>query len=401
MKKAKKFMATLTAVTVSAISLCSLFTANADSEMMKTYRVFHNVNSADNITYIDYVMNYSSSIIANPSNKTPLLNNGYFVSSNNDKIQGTYLGSAIQSGIAITTDFYTPNSVSNIFNEISYSATIRNSNNVNINPNSITLNAVLVGDVDQDGYVNSTDIVILNKYLTDPEKYPLVNEDAYLAANTKLDYDANGNPLLNNEDVQAITKSIAKWANKIYGYANKLSSVELPKAKRKKPDLLSEREQAVLQNYLFNRSDNTSLGILLSAFTGIRIGELCALKWNDIDLENKILHINKTVQRISAQSVTEKSKTVVNISAPKTEYSVRDIPIPEFLIEKLKSNYSSDEKYLLSGTCKLVEPRCLSYRFKSILKKVNLPSNNFCFLNFSTTSTLTSVYFLIEKKGII
>ena len=91
MKKAKKFMATLTAVTVSAISLCSLFTANADSEMMKTYRVFHNVNSADNITYIDYVMNYSSSIIANPSNKTPLLNNGYFVSSNNDKIQGTYL----------------------------------------------------------------------------------------------------------------------------------------------------------------------------------------------------------------------------------------------------------------------------------------------------------------------
>lgn len=176
--------------------------------MMKTYRVFHNVNSADNITYIDYVMNYSSSIIANPSNKTPLLNNGYFVSSNNDKIQGTYLGNAIQSGIAITTDFYTPNSVSNIFNEISYSATIRNSNNVNINPNSITLNAVLVGDVDQDGYVNSTDIVILNKYLTDPEKYPLVNEDAYLAANTKLDYDANGNPLLNNEDVQAITNYV-------------------------------------------------------------------------------------------------------------------------------------------------------------------------------------------------
>lgn len=208
MKKAKKFMATLTAVTVSAISLCSLFTANADSEMMKTYRVFHNVNSADNITYIDYVMNYSSSIIANPSNKTPLLNNGYFVSSNNDKIQGTYLGNAIQSGIAITTDFYTPNSVSNIFNEISYSATIRNSNNVSINPNSITLNAVLVGDVDQDGYVNSTDIVILNKYLTDPEKYPLVNEDAYLAANTKLDYDANGNPLLNNEDVQAITNYV-------------------------------------------------------------------------------------------------------------------------------------------------------------------------------------------------
>ena len=90
-------------------------------------------------------------------------------------------------------------------------------------------------------------------------------------------------------DMTVIIKSIAKWANKIYGYANKLSSVELPKAKRKKPDLLSEREQAVIQNYLFNRSDNTSLGILLSAFTGIRIGELCALKWNDIDLENKIL----------------------------------------------------------------------------------------------------------------
>lgn len=178
-------------------------------------------------------------------------------------------------------------------------------------------------------------------------------------------------------DMTVIIKSIAKWANKIYGYANKLSTVELPKIKRKNSNLLSKKEQTILQDYLLKKSDYTSLGILLSTFTGIRIGELCALKWSDIDLENKILHISKSVQRISTTNNVKKSKTMVIISTPKTEFSVRDIPLPEFLIESLKSNYCSDEKYLLSGTSKLIEPRCLSYRFKIILKKLNLPSIKF------------------------
>jgi integrase len=110
-------------------------------------------------------------------------------------------------------------------------------------------------------------------------------------------------------------------------------------------------------------------------FTGLRIGEICALKWSDVDLENGILHISKTAMRI--QTPTEKSKTAVKITAPKTANSIRDIPLPNFLVKKLSAVMKSDDCYVLSGNSHLVEPRCLSYRFKSILKKANLPSIKF------------------------
>ena len=84
------------------------------------------------------------------------------------------MGSPISTnGIIATTDFYTPMSVTSIFNEISYNATIRNSNNNNIDPNSITMTSVLMGDVNQDGVVDTTDVRELNNYLMSDIQFPL------------------------------------------------------------------------------------------------------------------------------------------------------------------------------------------------------------------------------------
>lgn len=187
MKKIKKILAVLTTTAVSAISLCSLFTASADSTQLKTFRIFHNANASSNITYFDYTIIYNSSVTAIPSVKTSLLDSGYFTSSNNGKVQATYLGSAIsQSGTVATTDFYTPMNVTSIFGEITYNATIRNSNNVTIDPNSITMNAVLMGDVNQDGVVNIDDINVLNTYLLDPVGSPM-SANGLLAADVSYD----------------------------------------------------------------------------------------------------------------------------------------------------------------------------------------------------------------------
>jgi len=112
-------------------------------------------------------------------------------------------------------------------------------------------------------------------------------------------------------DMVVLIKSIAKWANNIYGYENKLANVQLPKLIKKEPLLLNSDEQAKLIKYLSEHKSNTSLGVILSLFTGIRIGELCALKWEDIDFENKIMTINKSVQRIKDTSFSDKKKTVV------------------------------------------------------------------------------------------
>ena len=206
MKKFKRVLAAITTATVSAVSLCSMFTASADTTQLKTFRIYHEVTANSNIAYFDYSINYTSQVTANPSVKTKLLDNGYFTSSNNGKVQTTYMGSPISTnGIIATTDFYTPMSVSSIFNEISYNATIRNSNNNNIDPNSITMTSVLMGDVNQDGVVDTTDVSVLDKYLLSNIQFPL-SEKAILAANVINDYDNDGNPKIQLKDALAITK---------------------------------------------------------------------------------------------------------------------------------------------------------------------------------------------------
>ena len=206
MKKFKRVLAAITTVAVSAVSLCSMFTASADTTQLKTFRIFHEVTANSDIAFFDYTINYSSIVTATPSIKTILLDNGYFTSSNNGKVQTTYMGSPIiTNGIIATTDFYTPMSVSSIFNEISYNATIRNSNNNNIDPNSITMTSVLMGDVNQDGVVDTTDVRELNKYLMSNIEFPL-SEKAILAANVINDYDNDGNPKIESKDAFAITK---------------------------------------------------------------------------------------------------------------------------------------------------------------------------------------------------
>ena len=206
MKKFKRVLAAITTVAVSAVSLCSMFTASADTTQLKTFRIYHKVTANSDIAFFDYTINYSSIVTATPSIKTILLENGYFTSSNNGKVQTTYMGSPISTnGIIATTDFYTPMSVSSIFNEISYNATIRNSNNNNIDPNSITMTSVLMGDVNQDGVVDTTDVSDLNKYIMSHTQFPL-SEKAILAANVINDYDNDGNPKIESKDAFAITK---------------------------------------------------------------------------------------------------------------------------------------------------------------------------------------------------
>ncbi len=207
MKKIKKILTSITAAAVSAISLCSMFSANAAITQLKTFRVFHEVKASSNITYFDYTIDYTSKVTANPSRKTKLLDNGNFVSTNNNKVQATYLGNAISSGIIATTDFYTPMSVSSIFNEINYNATIRNSSNNNIAPTSITITAVLMGDVNQDGVVDNNDVTALSKYFLNKNMYP-ISEKGLLAANVTFNFDQNGDPLIDKIDLSTLIEYV-------------------------------------------------------------------------------------------------------------------------------------------------------------------------------------------------
>ena len=85
--------------------------------------------------------------------------------------------------------------------------------------------------------------------------------------------------------------------------------------------------------------DTISFGIYFCLYTGLRIGELCALQWKNIDLENKKIYIKKTLVRIKNPDMTSKKKTIIIIDEPKSLTSIREIPIPDFIIPMLKKKF--------------------------------------------------------------
>ena len=116
-----------------------------------------------------------------------------------------------------------------------------------------------------------------------------------------------------------------------------------------------------------------NLCILLCLYTGLRVGEICGLKWEDIDIKNGCLFVARTVERISLGN----GKTMIVIEPPKTESSIRKVYIPLFIVALLKKYKDNSDKYILSGKTKPTEPRALQYRFKRILSKTKIREFSF------------------------
>lgn len=141
---------------------------------------------------------------------------------------------------------------------------------------------------------------------------------------------------------------------------------------------LEIEEQKKLCSYLLENLNYKNFGILLALYTGIRIGELCALKWEDIDLRSNTLSVTKTLIRIP-EVIEEKStkKTKVIITKPKSDDSIRDIPIPNFLSKIADNLIINKNDFLLSGSNKYIEPRNMQYYFQKMLETNNIPKINF------------------------
>ena len=176
-------------------------------------------------------------------------------------------------------------------------------------------------------------------------------------------------------DMIVILKSLVKYAAKVYHCTNPIADVELPRVEKHEMKLFSKEQIKTLKAALLNHLNLATLGILLCLYTGIRIGELCALRWSDIDLVERTISISKTCQRIRNSA---NGTTSVVITSPKSRSSVRTIPIPNFLVKLLKGYEPSDRSaFLLSGSNAIIEPRTMQYRFQSILHKAELPSINY------------------------
>lgn len=135
---------------------------------------------------------------------------------------------------------------------------------------------------------------------------------------------------------------------------------------------LTKKEQNILEKYINDNLNLRNLAILMDLYTGLRIGELCALQWGDIDFINNTISITKTVQRIKNNDINSNVKTKLIITEPKTEYSVRTIPIPKFLIAILKQYRSNEDIYIFTKSNKPKDPRALEKYFKDLLLKCGI-----------------------------
>ena len=139
-------------------------------------------------------------------------------------------------------------------------------------------------------------------------------------------------------------------------------------------------------------------GILLAVFTGMRIGELCALRWENINLKDKTIHINATMQRLKNQDPDNPAKTRITITPPKSEMSVRTIPMTDEIFALCRKIQCLDGKsFILTGNLQYMEPRTLQNRFKKIIRECGLENVHFHTLRHTFATRCVEVGFEIKS----
>ena len=168
-------------------------------------------------------------------------------------------------------------------------------------------------------------------------------------------------------DILAIINSAMSYAEQEYGMSK--PKIRRAKEPRKEMRVLSVEEQHILVDFLLDEMDLFKLGVLISLFTGIRLGELCALQWEDIKSDRLI--VNKSFQRIKVGNTTQLIQT-----SPKTSSSVRIIPLPASICAYLEP-FRSTGPVLKTRNGSQVEPRLMQLKFGKYIKQCELEKTNF------------------------
>lgn len=198
-------------------------------------------------------------------------------------------------------------------------------------------------------------------------------------------------------DSLSILRSIFNYATDEKGISVANITGISVKAAHETMRVLSISEQEKLERVLRENLSLCNIGILLCLYTGIRIGEVCALTWKDIINEEQVLSVNKTMQRLRQLDGSGR-KTRIVISSPKSECSIRRIPLPDSIYQLLQSNRCSDNSYILTGrTNKFVEPRTMENRFKKVLKLAGIEDTNFHTLRHTFATRCVELGFDIKS----
>lgn len=213
-------------------------------------------------------------------------------------------------------------------------------------------------------WINSMDSSTINSFLANKARCGRLDGQGGLSASY-------------TRSIMLIINSALRFAvdNKICGPV--CGRISKPPIKPQELSVLSISDQEKLENILLNNMDETKLGIYISLYTGLRIGEICALSWEDIDLSNRLMHVRHTVVRVRHEN-NGRLMTKQIIDEPKTKTSLRKIPLNSDLMSILsRMAPKATSKYVVSKCADFVSPRTYEYRYCRVLQICGISHINY------------------------
>ena len=180
------------------------------------------------------------------------------------------------------------------------------------------------------------------------------------------------------KDILLVLHSVLEHVDKKVPGTTSAVKIVYPKESRKQIRVLSLEEQAQLTEYLLEDMDSCKFGVLLALWTGMRIGEVCALQWNCLSISDNYIFVNRTMQRLKNLDAAAEEKTRIVIDTPKSDSSIRIVPLTQraaALCERMRPQ--NPAAYILTGHEKYMEPRVLQYHFQRYVDACGIENCHF------------------------
>lgn len=201
------------------------------------------------------------------------------------------------------------------------------------------------------------------------------------------------------KDVLTMLHSVIKYT--LEQFPDTLPRIEIvyPKVPKNEMRVLAREEQTLFVQYLLEDMDDCKFGVLLALLTGMRVGEVCALRWENISLAEQTVRVCSTMQRLRDISGTGSRKTKIMISDPKSAASVREIPLTAYAVKLCKSRWCNDPRaFVLTGAAeRYLEPRSMQYRLERYTRDCGLEGVHFHTLRHTFATRCVEVDFEIKS----
>ncbi|MBQ8222192.1 MAG: site-specific integrase [Bacteroidales bacterium] len=204
----------------------------------------------------------------------------------------------------------------------------------------------------------------------------IVEENVQQFVFTKLD---EGLSQKSVKDILIVLKMVLRFGVKHNLIPHHQIDIRFPtERERQEVEVLSKTNQRKIMEFVRENFTFQNLGIYICLSAGLRIGEVCALTWDDIDTEIGVINITKTIQRIYLVDELVK-RTEVIIDSPKSKNSIREIPMTKDLLRLIKplKKVVNGSFYVLTNSAKPTEPRTYRNYYKRLMRQLNIPDLKF------------------------